>query len=561
MMADPTSDPAASRDTIVADLLAPLFATVLGLASAEPETDFYLAGGHSLAALDLAVAIEAETGLRVGVTDILECPTPMTLAARLASSGRATKVRPGNSQTADLVAGTPAVTISDPAAGPSTTAPAFTAPLDREARWLWLERQRSGRLSDAYTVSCLLEGQGKIDPRLFATAVAAAVGLHPALHCVVHEIRGEPIAVQTGPPAIADVLEVETAAEHDIEALPAIVFDPAIGPLIRVRLLLEPEAWQVQISADHLVCDGRSLELLAYDIVEAYNRPGVRGPRVARQQQPATADSDLDYWRDRMVPAPPALPLPVSAPRAGVVGETSATVSLNVPAGSVDALIHSGHAALFVPAAAAVARVLADLTGLRDVCLGTAVDRRARNGAQSRVGCLVTTVPLRILVPPTNDNHRLVAEVAAASAGAVDHSAVSFDEIVAAVDPPRTPGRTPLFDVWVAVFPTLDAPASVPDGIALHGSPLPVRTAVFELSFQFVRHSSGLNLHLLYDLARYSSDTAARIATRVVAMLVQLADDLAGGGIVASPGPGPEQDLSRDAAAPPPLFAGFRLEE
>ncbi|MEU0240451.1 condensation domain-containing protein [Nocardiopsis sp. NPDC006198] len=523
-----------NAEPVTTAALCRLFAKVLNLDSIRPDTDFYMAGGHSLAALELAVAIEAESGLRVGVVDILDCPTPQALAARLGLPGRGTA-----------------------AAAPPASAGAVVGGLGHEGRWLWLERQRTGLLSDAYSVSCLLDGHGDVDPDGFARAVAVAVRQHPALCCVIREVDGEPRVDMVEPRGFFDVLR---SPEHDIERLAAVAFDPAVGPLLRIRLLLgSGPSWQVLIVADHLVCDGRSLEILARDIVDAYGATArdypdapipdaVAAPAAPARVTESARKAALDYWLDRLTPPPPTLPLPVAAPREGPVGSASALVTRDVPAAAVLALAKAGHPSLFVPAAAAVVRTLTNLAGLRDVCVGTAVDRRARTGTEGVVGCLVTTVPVRVRVPVANHPDALMAAVSAAAAEAVDHCDVSFDEIVAAVNPPRPPGRTPLFDVWVAVFPPVDAPSAGPGGIALHGSSLPVRSAVFELSFQFVRHAAGMRLALLYDATRYDQDTVDRIADRTVAAMVAITD-------------GVEADGDGAALEPAPtLFSGFRLE-
>ncbi|WP_154697689.1 condensation domain-containing protein [Lentzea guizhouensis] len=496
-----------------------LFAKVLDLDSVRPDTDFYLAGGHSLAALELAVAIEAESGLRVGVVDILECSTPEALAARLRVPAR--------------------VAAAD---APIESAGAVEGRLGHEARWLWLERQRTGLFSDAYSVSCLLDGHGEVDADRFASAVAVAVRRHPALCSTIFEFNGEPRAKVVEPQGFFEVLR---GPEHDVEQLAAVAFDPAVGPLLRIRLLLGTEAnWQVLIVADHLVCDGRSLEILARDIVDAYGAgtqvhadAPARGAVAAAARVPESArQAALDYWLDRLTPPPPTLPLPVDGPRDEPVGAASALVTRDVPPR---------------PCGAGPGRppvvVRARTPGSADV-RGTAVDRRARTGAEGVVGCLVTTVPVRVQVPAADRPHALMAAVSAAAAEAVDHCDVSFDEIVAAANPPRPPGRTPLFDVWVAVFGPVDAPSADLGGIALHGSSLPVRSAVFELSFQFVRHATGMRLALVHDATRYDRGTVERIADRAVAALVAMADDVEPHGAGGAP------------ALTPALFSGFRME-
>ncbi|WP_406015632.1 amino acid adenylation domain-containing protein [Streptomyces sp. NBC_00984] len=63
--------------------LCALFGTVLGVPAVGPDTDFFLAGGHSLTALRLKSKIETVLGVRIPVSALFDAPTPAALAARL----------------------------------------------------------------------------------------------------------------------------------------------------------------------------------------------------------------------------------------------------------------------------------------------------------------------------------------------------------------------------------------------------------------------------------------------------------------------------------------------
>lgn len=65
------------------NLLARLFAEILGMAHPAPDTDFFLAGGDSLGAVRLCLAIEEATGTDPGLGSILETPVLADLAQRL----------------------------------------------------------------------------------------------------------------------------------------------------------------------------------------------------------------------------------------------------------------------------------------------------------------------------------------------------------------------------------------------------------------------------------------------------------------------------------------------
>jgi amino acid adenylation domain-containing protein len=66
-------------------ILCQLFAQTLGLSGFDPEQNFFDAGGHSLLAMRLVAAVEAESGRRLPVGILMDSPTPAALARRLES--------------------------------------------------------------------------------------------------------------------------------------------------------------------------------------------------------------------------------------------------------------------------------------------------------------------------------------------------------------------------------------------------------------------------------------------------------------------------------------------
>ncbi|WP_406367715.1 condensation domain-containing protein [Streptomyces sp. NBC_01546] len=536
-----TDDPAMTGPDLT-QRLCELFATTLEVDDVTADTDFFVAGGHSLSALDLAVAVEVAFGVRVRVRDIFDAASPALLAARLA----------------DLAPGT--VEPAEPSASAPRPQPATALPgteVAEATRWLWLERQRGDGDSGAYTVPCLLDGEGAVDVDRLAAAWAGLGRRHPALRTVFVEAQGEPRALVTDDLPPLEVIDLRgddpagTRFDSLVDERLAVPFDPSTGPLTRTTLFLRADArWSLLLLADHLVCDGRSLEVLATQLVAAYADPAAVGPPEDRPaHRPTDQEAALDHWRGVLLPPPAPLPLPVRGPRTQRAGSATGIAVREIGPDVLRQLTHLGrrhHAGSFVPLAAAVARTLAGITGSTDICLGTPVDRRARLGANDAVGFHVATVPLRLEVRDGTSADDLVQQVAQRTVDAVDHSEVAFDTLVAALAPPRSPGRPPFFDVWVALYPRIDTGPCPPDGIALRGGPIPQRVGMFELSFQFVEHADGMRLWLQYDTERYAADTAERMALRLEEEVARLLRDPAE----------PEPEAAPEHRA----FGGFRFD-
>lgn len=197
-----------------------------------------------------------------------------------------------------------------------------------------------------------------------------------------------------------------------------------------------------------------------------------------------------------------------------------------------------------------MAATLHEATGAADISLGTAVSRRPALGRADAVGCLVNTVVLRTAVHGELPCAELIADLADKTVGALDHGGLPFSELVGALDPPRRPGRNPLFDVWVTLWDEID---TGPGELRLTGGPIPLDEGLFDLSFQFARSPRGLSLLLQYDRALYEPGTARDLAEKAAdaARRLTTAGPQARVYSLAPPAPAPQSPTGG------PAFAGF----
>ena len=81
----------ATAETETERRLVAIWRQVLRRSDVGVEDDFFAAGGDSLQAAVLALSIEADLAVRLAATDLVECPTPRELAARIDRSRRASE--------------------------------------------------------------------------------------------------------------------------------------------------------------------------------------------------------------------------------------------------------------------------------------------------------------------------------------------------------------------------------------------------------------------------------------------------------------------------------------
>ena len=130
---DAAEEPCGPTETAVRDI----WCAALRLEKVCVHTDFFEAGGHSLAALSIAGLLEREFGRRVPVSEVLRNPTVRTLATwlesgRPSSAGPAGRLRPRPSVHLEMAAADLAVASEAELAMLQRLAPGYATPLTTE---------------------------------------------------------------------------------------------------------------------------------------------------------------------------------------------------------------------------------------------------------------------------------------------------------------------------------------------------------------------------------------------------------------------------------------------
>ena len=236
-----TGDGYRAPSTATEEILAGIYAQVLGLERVGVDDSFFELGGDSISAMRLIAAINTGLDAGVSVRALFEAPTVAQLAPRI---GR------------DAVRRDPVVAVQRPA----------VVPLSFAQSRLWFIEQLHGP-SPVYNMAVALRLGGRLDAEALGAALADVVGRHESLRTLFPAAEGIPQQLVV-PPERADFgWQVVDAsgwpADRLEEAVAAVVrytFDLTGEIPLRARLFRVADDEHVLVAVvHHIAADGWSI--------------------------------------------------------------------------------------------------------------------------------------------------------------------------------------------------------------------------------------------------------------------------------------------------------------
>ncbi|OII61502.1 hypothetical protein BJP40_05135 [Streptomyces sp. CC53] len=324
------------------------------------------------------------------------------------------------------------------------------------------------------------------------------------------------------------------------------------APLLRATLFrLGEQRHVLLLVTHHSIADGDSLDVLAREFPPLYaacaeGRPNPLPPpalsyadHVAARLSGASdrrRARSLEHWRTTLDGAPATLDLP-TARLGGTTRRHAATHRRDLPrpvAAGLRALAAEHRTSLFSVLAAGAFALVGRYTGETDLVLGVPLSTRLEPGSEGLVALTVNTMPLRVACDTGQDLLPLLRQVQGRTFQALRHQGVAFHELVQAVNPPRSAGRQPVFQL--ALNHVRTGPAGTPAaGLVAESLPIANATAAFELMLTFVESGDDVRFYAEYDTERFDADAVRALADHLAQLLA---------GVCAEPGaPLAELDL------------------
>ncbi|OZC99400.1 hypothetical protein CH275_22590 [Rhodococcus sp. 06-235-1A] len=437
--------------TPVEEMVAGVFAEVLGVPRVGLDDDFFELGGNSLVATQVVSRLGVALDASVSVRALFESSSVGALAAVLES-------QVGSGGRVALVAGPRPERI----------------PLSLAQQRFWFLNQFDTS-SAVDNIPLAVRLSGELDIEALRRAIADVVERHEALRTMYPAYEGVPyqkiVAPDRAVPRI-EVIDVDSESlQENVVRFMMRGFDVAAEiPLAGRVFRLGEQDFVLAFVVHHISADGASMGPLARDVMVAYeSRSQDRVPQWrplevqyadfavwqravlgSEDDSGSVASEQVAFWRDALAGLPDQLDLPSDRPRPAQQSFRGRAVRFEIDAdlhSGLMALSRANHATLFMTMHAALAVLLARLSGTGDIAVGTPIAGRGERELDDLVGMFVNTLVLRSEVNPGASFEELLAATRMGDLGAFAHSDVPFERLVEVLNPARSMGRNPLFQV------------------------------------------------------------------------------------------------------------------
>ncbi|MDT5335591.1 MAG: hypothetical protein QOD90_1096, partial [Mycobacterium sp.] len=521
----------------VEEILADVFAQILGLQRVGVDDSFFDLGGDSLSAMRLVGAVNTSLDVDLSVRALFEAPTVAQLAPWI--GGDARRLEP-------LVAGERPPVV----------------PLSFAQSRLWFFEQLQGP-SPIYNMAVALRLRGRLEVDALHAALTDVVVRHESLRTLFAAPDGSPQQVVVPAESIDIGWETTDAGgwqaarlDEAVSAAARHIFDLAARIPFHARLFRVTDSEHVLVAVvHHIAADGMSITPLVRDLGLAYasryvGRPPAWAPLPVqyvdytlwqRAQFGELDDSgspiaaQLVYWKDALAGLPEHLQLPTDRPYPPVADHRGARVAVQWPVElqqQVRRVAREHNATSFMVIQAAFATLLSKIGSTSDVAVGFPIAGRRDAALDDLVGFFVNTLVLRVDLGGDPTFVELLAQVRRRSLAAYEHQDVPFEMLVERLNPTRSLTHHPLIQVLLG-WQNFSWQASDAAGLALGDlqvTPLPVdtKTARMDLAFSLGERwdeggePAGLDVMVEFRTDVFDADSVEALVGRLQRVLLGL---------------------------------------
>ena len=499
------------------ELLAQIFAELLGVDRVGALDDFFDLGGHSLLAVQLTTRIRDVFGVNLPVRVIFERSTVSGLAEVVDEHRRKSM-------------GLEEEPISPVDRGEKM-------PVSFSQRRVWFLQQLSPE-SPAYNIPVAVRIHGELDYGRLRQSLQLLVERHEILRTEIVTDDGSPfqrilsrlnidipVADLSGVPPRDREAEIKRLLQNEAKT----PFDIARAPLFRMKILRVGEREHiVSLVIHHIISDGWSSVIFVRELVENYaalakgTKPVRRPLRIQyadfaawqlRWMESENFRKQLDYWLKKLENCPPVLELPTDRPRPAKPSMRGDIVRFQLDNDISEALRKLGRkygTTLFMNLLAAFGVLLYRYSGQEDFNIGVPVANRNRREIEPLIGFFVNTLVMRLRLNRNLTFAEVLKQVRESAMEAFEHQDVPFEKIVDEMNIPRDVSHSPLFQVMFALNSTRVAREEL-GGLRIEPIHTHSGAAKFDLSVEMNEHPDGLAGLVEFNTDIFDRETIERL--------------------------------------------------
>lgn len=416
--------------------------------------------------------------------------------------------------------------------------------LTRAERRLWF-LERFGNVGAAYNEMVAWRVRGRLRLDLLRRCLDVMAQRHHNLTCTFPLEDGIPVRrLDARARARVDVVAVSDATSAHVSGLIADIaarrFEIAEEALFRVVVLqLAEDDCVLMLVAHHLASDAWSSAHVLHPELSALFNAYSRGESLelepptqiaqyaaweAQSLSPARLEYLVKWWTEELRGAPTAFELPADKQRPHRLGHRGARfrgeLSQSVSRGILE-LARSLSTTPFVVLLAAYRVLLFRYSAQADALIGVPMSLRRGPAMDSIVGCLVNTVPLRLMLSPEQSLNSVIRQAKRRVIGAIGHGDLPFDELVTAMRCERATSHTPLVQVGFNYLDDVSEDLELV-GLEVHRIPITALATKFEVMLEVHRSAGGMRFEFEYSTDLFRPERFEAMARHLQLVLAQM---------------------------------------
>lgn len=483
-------------------LLCQIFADILHVNQVGIHDNFFELGGHSLKATLVVNRIEASTGKRLQIGDLLQKPTVFELAQAIA------KVQEQNYEVI------PEAIVKDDYVLSSA---------QKRMYLLW----KSNHKDTVYNVPFLWRLSSGLNVAQLQQAVQHLIARHEILRTqyivVDDEVRQRIVA-----DVVADFEEVNTHFTDEQEIMRQFVapFNLEKPSQIRVRYIRSPLHAYLFIDTHHIINDGMSNIQLMNDLNALYQHKLLLPLKLQyKDYSEWMSHRDMtkhrQYWLSQFKDEVPILSLPTDYVRPNIKTTNGAMMSFTMNQQMRQLLqkyVEKHQITDFMFFMSVVMTLLSRYARKDDVVVGSVMSARMHKGTEQMLGMFANTLVYRGQPSPDKMWTQFLQEVKEMSLEAYEHQEYPFECLVNDLDQSHDASRNPLFDVMLVLQNNETNHAHFGHSKLTHIQPKSV-AAKFDLSFIIEEDRDDYIINIEYNTDLYHSETVRHMGNQCMIMI------------------------------------------